>query len=277
VPTDVQHERHFYGATPQSQRALYPADPVVTNEFGTLTCVVRVRRRRHVLSCRHVLSPLPEIADDLVTTGLTFSQLLSPTNPPGGPRIGASEGIAGPLRDRSEPSFDAQLGSIDDAAWPTLRSLLADMPLSTTESYVGTRERFDQLVADRGFEILVPDNNPNARMKPRPTYAAQFDTYLRREFHFDYPVRIGGQRRTCKVSHWELLKFKVAAGRVPLPGDSGSPVVTWNSDGSCTLVGMHIAGVEGECLSYTIPSWQLFAASNYLGLSASERIEPINP
>lgn len=277
VPTDVQHEKGFYGAAPQSQRAIYPQDPKIRDEFGTLTCAVRVANLRMVLSCRHVLSPKPEIGSGAVTAGVVFAQLLNPQNPPGGPGIGSSAAIAGPLRDRADPSHDAQLGLVADAAWPLLRSLFSEMPLSAQEPFVGSRERFDELLAARGFEILVPDNNPLAGMKPRPTYLARFDAYLPSQFHFDYPVRVNGQPRICRVSHWELLKFRLAANRSPLPGDSGSPVVTWNSDGSCTLVGMHIAGVAGEPFSYAIPSWQLFAGSNYLGLPAGAVIAPFNP
>ena len=96
-------------------------------------------------------------------------------------------------------------------------------------------------------------------------------------FHFAYTVHVNGKKATRRVSHWQLLKFKIAAQRSTLPGDSGSPVVTWNSDGTCTLVGMHIAGTKGVSASYAIPSWQLFAASNYLGLTAGESIVPINP
>jgi len=276
VPTDVQREQDFYGASPQSERAIYSADPFITDEFGTLTCVVRVGAHRRVLSCRHVLSPMPEIGGDTITADVPFAQLQDSQTHPGGQHIGLSKAIAGPLQGMPDLSFDAQLGSIDDAALPLLRTLLSDMPLSPTEPYVQTRERFDELASTRNFEILVPDNNPNANMAQRPTFVAQFEAHLPRQFHFDYPVRMAGVHTTCSVSHWELLKFKVAAGRVPLPGDSGSPVVARNSDGSCTLVGMHIAGIEHVSTSLALPSWQLFAASNYIGLSASTGMEPVN-
>jgi hypothetical protein len=274
VPTDVQHESDFYGILPQSQRAVFPADKSL--EFGTITCVVRLRESSHVLSCRHVLSPVPEVATSAVTSGTGFAQLLSADYPPGGARIGASESFAGPLLETPSISFDAQLGSIAESARPLLRTLMQEMPLSLQEPFLATPERFDELRASRGFEILVPDNHPDAGMKLRPTYAASFDIHLDAGFHFSYRVRINGKDTTRRVSHWELLKFKIAAQRSTLPGDSGSPVVTWNPDGSCTLVAMHIAGAKGASVSYAIPSWQLFAASNYLGLSAGESIVPIN-
>ena len=138
-------------------------------------------------------------------------------------------------------------------------------------------DEFDELRAISNFEILVPDNHPDASMKPRPSYVAGFDVYLDKVFSFSYPVRVNGMSRTLRVSHWELLKFKIAANRTTLPGDSGSPIVAWNSDGTCTLVGMHIAAIKGQAMSYAIPTWQLFAASNYVGLTSGTHITPVNP
>jgi hypothetical protein len=277
VPTDVQHERDFYGVTPQSERAVYPyggnpGDP--TGEFGTLTCLVRVGQRRLVLSCRHVLSPKPEITS--IASGKRFAQLLSPDSPPGGPDIGTSAAIAGPLLASPDISFDAQFGSFNISALPLLRALFKEMPLSPDAPYVTSVDEFDEMRASSNFEILVPDNHPDASMKPRPTYVASFDVYLDKVFSFPYPVRVNGASRTLRVSHWELLRFKIAANRTTLPGDSGSPIVAWNSNGTCTLVGMHIAATKGQAMSYVIPAWQLFAASNYLGLTAGTRIEPVN-
>ena len=273
VPTDVQHERSFYGASPQAGRAIYPDDSA--DKFGTLTCAVKVGQRRMLLSCRHVLSPLPEIGGG-IASGTRFVQFGTPGQPPAGPEVGTSAAIGGALRERDEISFDAQLAAIAPGAGPLLKALLADMPLSPGEPFVESPERFDQVVAERPFEILVPDNNPKAHSRLRPTHAARFETMLRRAFHFDYQVRVGGLPRACSVSHWELLKFKLLDGRTTLPGDSGSPVVVWNADGSCTLVAMHIAGIHGQSYSFAIPSWQLFAASNYIGLSAGTRMAPVD-
>ncbi len=273
VPTDVQDERGFHGATPQAERAIYLHDPA--DELGTLTCAVQVGQRRMLLSCRHVLSPLPEILGG-IGSGSRFVRFSIAGQPPAGPAVGTSAGIGGALREHPEISFDAQLATIAPGAGPTLKTLLTDMPLSASEPFLESPERFDQVVAERHFEILVPDNNPKAATRPRPTYAARFESLLRREFQFDYQVRIGGVRQTCSVSHWELLKLKLLAGRRTLPGDSGSPVVVWNVDGSCTLVAMHIAGIQGQPYSFAIPSWQLFAASNYIGLSAGTHLAPLN-
>lgn len=280
VPTDVQPEAHFSGVTPHSARAVFVDDGAVNPEFGTVTCAVEVtigsKKKRHVLSARHVFSPMPEIAGP-ITASVPFAPLLSVASPPGAPVIGRSEPIGGALRDRPDPSFDVQLAQIDNASWAVVRSMLAEMPLSVAEPFVATVERFDEIVASHRFEILVPDNQPKAGMKPRATYSAAWETTLGNAFAFDYPVRVHGIRQFCSVSHWELLKLSVANHRVPLAGDSGSPVVMWNDDDSCTLVGMHIAGAGGEPVSYAIPSWQLFNIDNYEALPSSARIRPISP
>ena len=281
VPTDVQPEDRFSGVTPHSARAVFVDDGIVKPEFGTVTCAVEVtagsKKKRHVLSARHVFNPVPEIAGLSITASVPLAPLLSVASPPGAPVIGRSEAIGGALRDHPDPSFDVQLAQIDDASWPVVRLMLAEMPLSVTEPFVASAERFDDLVASRRFEILVPDNQPNAGMKPRATYSAAWETTLGNAFAFDYPVRVHGIRKFCSVSHWELLKLSVANQRVPLAGDSGSPVVMWNDDGTCTLVGMHIAGAGGEPVSYAIPSWQLFNVDNYELMSSSAKIRPISP
>ena len=272
VPTDVQREQGFYGASPQSERAIYADDPA--DEFGTLTCAVKVGQRRMLLTCRHVLSPLPEISGGVVG-GTRFVQFTVPGQPPAGPALGISAALGGALREHPEISLDAQLATVAPGMGPKLNALLADMPLSSTEPFLESPERFDEVVAERAFEFLVPDNNPKAVKRPRPTYGARFESLLRREFHIDYFVRVNGTSRMCSVSHRELLKFKLLGEHTTLPGDSGSPVVAWNADGSCTLVAMHIAGIKGLPYSFAIPSWQLFAAGNYAGLSATTKMVPV--
>lgn len=283
VPTDVQPARRFYGAQPQDARAVWVEDDDVPGEFGTLACAVELAmpgrpRRKLVLSARHVFSPVPEIGTSTIGAGLPLSPLVSPDAPPGAPALGATEAIGGVLRDHADPSFDAQLAAVHPGSWSRVRAMLADMPLSSDEPYIATIERFDALVLTRPvFELLVPDNHPGADMQPRRAYRAQWKCTLTDAFHFPYKVRRHGVPGSCDVAHWELLQLEIADGRVPLGGDSGSPLVLWNGDGSCTLVGMHIAGVRGGNLSYAIPSWQLFEATNYRGLGGQARLRPVPP
>lgn len=280
VPTDVQPEERFYKIAPTSARAVYVSDPPVQAEFGAITCAVEITgpsaKHRYVLSARHVFSPIPEIGKPRISAGISIAPLRSASNPPGASAIGVTQPYGGVIQNHLDPSFDVQLASITPTSWSVVREMLADMPLSSPEPYVATAERFDELIATNFFEILVPDNQPGAGMKARSTLSAHFEVRLPPSFSFEYAVRVNGNRRRCLVSHWELLMFRIANNRIPLPGDSGSPVVTWFDDGTCALVGMHIAGREGDALSLAIPSWQLFEVDNYLSLPSASRIRPIN-
>lgn len=280
VPTDVQPEDQFYGASPASGRAVFVEDPTAEAGFGAITCAFEVSgssgKRRYVIGGRHVFSPEPEIGGRAIASGIEIAPLVSVADPPGAQVIGRTEPYGGVIRDHLDPSFDVQLASVAPSSWATVREMLEEMPLSRSEPYIASAERFEEIIGTRFFEILVPDNHPDAGTRPRATLSATFETILPSSFAFDYLVRVNGTRRSCLVSHWELLKFAIANERVPLGGDSGSPVVCWLDDGTCTLAGMHIAGREDEPVSLAIPSWQLFEVDNYLALPRATRIRPIN-
>ena len=104
---------------------------------------------------------------------------------------------------------------------------------------------------------------------------AEFLNYMPSAFPISYAVRLGQKPDEAHVHHWQLLKLRLLASRQTLPGDSGSPLVLWNDDGSCTLVGMHIAGDAG--LSYVIPSWRLFDLGNYWKPPPGKAMRPVNP
>ena len=125
------------------------------------------------------------------------------------------------------------------------------------------------------FELLVPDNHPDAKFKARPSMLARFLNFMPPAFAIDYEVKVGNALREEPVHHWQLLKLELLLGRETLPGDSGSPVVAWNNDGSCTLVGMHIAGAGSW--AYAIPSWRLFDLENFWKAPPGSRMRPVNP
>jgi len=279
VPTDVQHELDLYGVAPQAARAVLVSDSQVDPEMGAIACAVELQggggTSRFVLGARHVFSPIPELVGS-IKGNLPYAQLLSAANPPGAPQLGATASYGGLLASSDQISFDVQLASVPAASWARVKQMLGGMKLSATEPFIASRERFEEVCLESFFEILVPDNHPDANMKPRKTLSAAWDTTLEEDFSFPYPVRINGKRSTCLVSHWELLRLSIANGRSTLPGDSGSPVVWWRDDGTCTLVGMHIAGKEGESISLAIPSWQLFDVDNYLQLPGAAAMKPVN-
>ena len=273
VPTDVQHESAFFGARDQAARAVYL--DTAAAEFGTLTCVVELRGpsgpKRYAMSALHVMSPMPEINPRKLTEDAEFSLMAAGVPPVVSTVLGTSLGLGGRLRSESLISFDVQLGAV--LSWDALKPMLADMRLSSSHPYLTEEAGFDAISGRKNFELLVPDNHPNAGV-PRPTMLAQFLHYMPSSFPIDYDVTLAGDPGISPVHHWQLLQFELLNQRETLPGDSGSPVVVWNNDGSCTLVGMHIAG--NGSLSYAIPSWRLFDLDNYWQRPAGTSLQPIN-
>ena len=280
VPTDVQDEADTYGLWPQSARAVVVSDPDLEPELGVVACTVELQTStgplKFVMGARHVFSPIPEIGGRKVKGSVPFAPMRDPDSPPGAPILGMTTTFGGVLTTSDDISFDVQLASVASGSWSTVKTMLDGMRLSKTEPFIPSRDRFEEICLDNFFEILVPDNHPDAGMKPRKTLSTTWETTLEEDFSFSYPVRLEGKRTTCLVSHWELLKLSIANGRRTLPGDSGSPVVWWRDDGACTLVGMHIAGKDGASVSLAIPSWQLFSVDNYLSLPNAVGMKPIN-
>jgi len=277
VPTDVQLETRFLGARSQSARLLY----VDTEEemYGTLTCAVELsgpgqpQPQRYALSALHVFSPMPAMDATKLTEGAEAS-LMTPKAPPVLPPVLArSLPLGGRLRSQGRISFDVQLATVP--SWPKLAPLLADMPLSAHKACLLSIDEFDALQPGQRFELLVPDNHPDAGFKARPSMLARFLNFMPPAFPIDYEVKVGNALREEPVHHWQLLKLELLLGRETLPGDSGSPVVAWNNDGSCTLVGMHIAGAGSW--AYAIPSWRLFDLENFWKAPPGSRMRPVNP
>lgn len=276
VPTDVQHVDRFCGARATAQRAVFVDTPAL--EFGTITCAVELRgagaKRRLAMSALHVLSPLPELDPVAMRTGAEITRLARGVPPAQPPLLGRSVAIGGRLRSGTAISFDVQLAEVLQGAWATLRPMLADLALSPTVPFVASADDFHALSRE-GFELLVPDNHPDAGFEPRPPMLARFDTFMPPSFSVAYDVTEAGGHARRRVHHFELLQLVLASGRRTLQGDSGCPVVFWRDDGSATLVGMHIAG-DGK-LSYVLPAWQLFDLDNYWQRPPGASLRPVLP
>ena len=277
VPTDVQLETRFLGARSQSARALYV--DTVDELFGTLTCAVEFSGpgqplpQRYALSALHVFTPAPALDAARPVEGAEVSAM-TPSVPPALPPVLArSLPLGGRLRSQGRISFDVQLAKVP--SWPKLAPLLADMPLSAHKACLLSIDEFDAMPPGQRFEFLVPDNHPDANFKARPVMLARFLNFMPPAFAIDYEVKVGNALREEPVHHWQLLKLELLLGRETLPGDSGSPVVAWNSDGSCTLVGMHIAGAGSW--AYAIPSRRLFDLENFWRAPPGSRMRPVNP
>lgn len=276
VPTDVQLETRFLGARSQSARALYV--DTADRQFGSLTCAVELsgpgqaQPQRYALSALHVFSPAPVLDAAGPLDGAEASAMAPDVPPAMPPVLARGLPLGGRLRSQGRISFDVQLAKVP--SWPRLAPLLADMPLSNLKACLLSIDEFDAMPPGQRFELLVPDNHPGANFKVRPVMLARFLNFMPPAFAIDYEVQVSNALREEPVHHWQLLKLELLAGRKTLAGDSGSPVVAWNSDGSCTLVGMHIAGAGSW--AYAIPSWRLFDLENFWKAPPGSRMRPVN-
>lgn len=292
VPTDVQLSSSFLGGKAYGSSAVWVSDPV-RPDFGTITCAVEVTRpgeaatQTMVLSAMHVFTPFAQMQTEPATTSATV--LAEPH------RAGASIGVTSMLRGylrasdaangAPEFSFDAQLADLSDRPWLTQQ--LQDMPLSGDPCYVTGAAVLDQLNAQGCRFFLHAANN-------HPTHGAMqialgnLTTDLN-AVPLAYRMRVSGIGKPADpraplawaaIYHWELLQFDVLGPDVPVPGDSGAPVLAQLPDGSLMLVGMFIAGhfiADTYCpnKAYVLPAWQLFWPSNW-GDGQVQSIQPVN-
>lgn len=273
VPTDVQPARWFVGAVARAASAVDVEDPEHPAP-GTMTCGVRLDdgapAGSMALSALHVLSPVPIINKAAPGAGLRVRPVGSAAE------IGRSLPWGGTLAG-SGVSFDAQLASIENGAWPP--SAFAGLSLSATRPYAVDEAMFDAMTATQRFQIVAPANHPKHLGTPREPMIAQFVAYAYDELPIDYPVRTSAGTTVAGIRHRELLMLRVMEDcPAPEAGDSGSAVVTWWPDGSVTLIGMFIASPDDEMtarVAYVLPAWHLFNLNNWDALPpGTSRIAP---
>ena len=265
LPTDVQRQKRFAQARPQSMRAVCVRRLGHGDDYGTLTAIVELRAGgttlRQGLSPLHVLSWGFPSGGGTPVVGNFVERAKGKPQQSGAPTIGDSNGRGGQLVNGPAISFDAQLLELNDEA--TARSMLSDMPLSASEAFVKSAKRFHDLVSQTPalqFEFLIPGNHPAPEGQNRPRLFATYSTLATHALGLPYQASDG---RSIDVHQWELIELICLNGQGTIPGDSGAAVVLWRSDGKCTFVGMHVAASDG--VRYIVPSWQLFFAPNYFG------------
>lgn len=276
LPTDVQVANRLSGVRPQGGRAICVELGGVPTEFGTITTLVRIDDHNappvvRAMSAQHVLSPdfradldnRPETGNVVtVAQGFVSGGVLQQAD--GAAALGTTLAIGGGLVDGAALSFDVQLAEVPDT--DALSRRLADMRLSPDELFIASAERYDELVGQDQppeIDVLVAENHPmfnGPRDAVRLTHSGwpgdrQAIPYFDSS---DPPGRLMVHQR-------DLLEFKFFSSAKTVVGDSGAPVVLRFSDGTCTLVGMHVGVNDDVSFSYVVPAWQLFAAANYAG------------
>jgi hypothetical protein len=280
LPTDVQDAADYHGATAHSDSAVWVKNGDWPLVDGSFACLVRLcaagAEQTCVMSAQHVLTPFADGDSLQVAGGLPLLPRDAQGNKASSPRLGVSLPYGGVLRGDERPdrpSFDVQLAALDDAAGAAVRLRAALRRLNAAQPWVhGTAEL---LALDKGgwFHLLTPDNHGSApgRGAVRLTLGAMPPSAV----GIEYKLAGDPKAVTRMVFHAELLRFDAVDSKVPVSGDSGSPIVVRREDGSMTLVAMHIGG-DGQGLSWAIPAWRLFDLGNWWQFPAGARVEPVD-
>lgn len=263
VPTDVQMEAPYAAARAQADRAIHVQDPAHRfEEYGTLTALLTLSAPVGTsvlgLTPLHVTSPLFSADDGAPLAGARIRKAQGIPQAPGAPVVGSASRMGGRLVPGPDISFDAQLLAVPQAS--TIRGLLDGLPLSATEPVIASMSRYDELTlreARPPIEIVLADNHPQFE-GGRPRLFVEPAGTAGHAFPLPYG-NAGGE--LMMVHHWTLLHLQCPPDMETANGDSGAPVVMWFDDGSCSFLGMHIAG-QGR-LAHVIPSWALLFTGSY--------------
>ena len=280
LPTDVQCAEDFRLARAHSASAVWVKNGDWPPASGNFACLVSLRHpggtQTCMLSAQHVLTPFADGDALQVASG----QAVLPVDDSGArasaPGLAHSLPFGGLLRGDQRPdrhSFDVQLAALDGDG-SAARQRVALRRLHATQPWVRTMAELQQLNRDEWFYLLTPDNHqvlPN-RGALRMTLSAM------PVLPVPIPYALAGDSRAQNkmIYHAELLRFDAMDSKLPVPGDSGSPIVVRRDDGSMTLVAMHIGG-DGLGLSWAIPAWRLFDLNNWSQYPAGAQVAPVSP
>lgn len=279
VGTDVQAASEFSHVRAHAASGVWAHNAPYPPANGSFACLVRLdttsRSDLCLLSALHVFTPFPDGESLQVTGGLDVLPLGAAGTQEAAPLLSVTLPVGGVLRsDQREerPSFDVQLALVDPAAG--IGSRVALRRFHPQRPFVRSMQELLLLDKSKWFHLLPPANNVNGpgRGPLRMTLA----TFPPRALPIAY--QFAGKPYVVErdVYHEELLGFEcMDAVARPIPGDSGSPVVARWSDGTMTLVGMHIAG-DDSCQSWAIPAWRLMDADNWWQFPSGMRLTPVD-
>jgi hypothetical protein len=279
LPTDVQDAGGFCGARAHSASAVWVKNGDWPPASGSFTCLVMLRhpggQQTCMLSAQHVLTPFADGDALQVTSGLAVLPLDDSGARASAPGLADSLPFGGVLRGDERPdrpSFDVQLAALDGDG-SAVRQRVGLRRLNAGQPWV--RSMNDLLLLDREgwFHLLTPDNhatNPG-RGALRMALSAMPSLPV------PIPYRFAGepQAQDKTVYHVELLRFDAVDSKLPVTGDSGSPIIVRRDDGSMTLVAMHIGG-DGLGLSWAIPAWRLFDLANWSQYPTGAQVTPVD-
>ena len=238
VPTDVESAEEHAGVRPQSgnwgiEVRFVPRSGQPWKENGGIACVVKRKghpRSLFAVSCRHVFA-LSKAWHHVDTSGSAVHVGHVGRDRTWVP-FGRTTRVAGPLRESTMLSFDAQLAEVRNGV--ALRRALNGIRVV---GYVKSTSNFPV-----SYSILTPRKNLRATF-------VEFSP--NRIVHYGY-----GRLRAVRHA------LVVVSNAETIPGDSGSPVVL-RTDRGWVLVGMHFAGDIKNGLAYMLPAWMLLSPATF--------------
>ncbi len=279
LPTDVQDAGSFHGARAHADSGVWVKNGKWLPASGSFTCLVSLRHaggeQTCMLSAQHVLTPFADGDSLQVAAGLAVLPLAVGGGRATAPQLAGSLPFGGVLRGDERPdrpSFDVQLAALEgDGSEARMRT--AVRRLDGGQPWVRSMDDLLQLDRDGWFHLLTPDNHQTqpGRGALRMTLSAMPTMPV------PIPYTLAGNPKAQNriVYHSELLRFDAVDSKLPIPGDSGSPIVVRRDNGSMTLVAMHIGG-DGFGLSWAIPAWRLFNLANWSEYPAGAQLAPVD-
>lgn len=279
VPTDVQDASAFAGATAHTDSGVWVSRSPWPDAPGSFTCLVKLTSSDAepltcVLSAQHVLTPFADADSLQMDSQRSMLPRASNGDPLDSPSLATTLPYGGVLRSdelKDRPSFDVQLAQ----ASAQLFDRIALRRFHPTQPWVRDIKELMALNANgaNAFQLLTPDNHPVPRGAiPLSLSVMPTDSTI---VSIKYTLSRNGRAVSCAVLQVGLIVLKTNGSKIPSGGDSGSPIVARHSDGSMTLVGMHIAGNDLGS-SWAIPAWQIFNLDFWRRYPAGAAIAPMD-
>jgi hypothetical protein len=281
VAVDVQDVGEYAQAEAHAASGIWTRNPPWAPSPGSFACLVSLvtgpNSAACVLSAQHVLNPYPDAHSLQIKSGRPVLPLDREGGLAAAPILAVTLPVGGVLRGDERPdrpSFDVQLAQLDAAG--LLRESAALRNFHPERPFVRSMGELLRLDQANWFHLLTPDNHANGpRGAVRLTLQAMPPAST--PFPIPYHFSEGGQAVTRRVYQAGLLSFRAndPGGKVPLRGDSGSPIVVRHADSTMTLVAMHVGGNELG-LSWAIPAWQIFDVRLWRRYPAGAYLSPLD-
>lgn len=277
IPTDVQDANDYYAAAAHADSGIWLHKDGYPSERGSFTCLTTLSyqggSRLCIMGAMHVFTPFPDGDSLQIESNLAVFPIGTTGGDDTQPALALTLPWGGFLRadERTDrPSLDLQLAEVDPQGEAMLRKRVALNRFNSAKPWVNSKEELLKLGTK--FLLLTPDNHPE--FPNRGAIRMHLSGLPHDPVPLLYDFAGSSTAITRDVFHSELLRFDAMdKSKVPLPGDSGSPIVYRHEDRSMTLVGMHIGG-DSKGSSWSIPAWCCINIDNWSEYPTDAQLSP---